>query len=223
MASGEVTDYKIVRTAVFVVPLSAEESVTVVFDFTVAVVIANVPEVFPAKIVTDAGTVALVLPLDKVTTRPPAGAGLLICTVPTDDFPEPTEDGDNDREVRVGALIVRVPEEVTAANVPFIVADTFAPTGTVLIGKVTDVCPEATTTDVGTVADETLEASATVAPPGPAGPVNVTVPAAPAPPTRDRGATVTVDKLGGITVTVTDSVDVPIAPVIATDSVLETA
>jgi hypothetical protein len=54
------------------------------------VVTVNVPLVLPAAPVTEAGTVAAALLLDKVTEMPPVGAALLKVTVPVEEAPRAT-------------------------------------------------------------------------------------------------------------------------------------
>jgi hypothetical protein len=66
-----------------------------------------------AGTVTLAGTVALALLLPRVTTAPPAGAIPVKVIVPVDELPDITDDGFNDREVTVGALIVSEPVVLT--------------------------------------------------------------------------------------------------------------
>ena len=64
--------------------------------------------VAPAATVTLAATVAAALPLDSVTTAPPAGAALLRVTVPVEEFPPTTVAGLNDTAESTGGLMVRV-------------------------------------------------------------------------------------------------------------------
>jgi hypothetical protein len=55
---------------------------------TKTVLTGNVPDVAPAAMVIDTGTVAAeVVPDVSVTVRPPVGAGPLIVTVPVEDVP----------------------------------------------------------------------------------------------------------------------------------------
>ena len=74
-----------------------------------AVVLAEkVAVVAPCSTVTLPATVAAALLLDRVTTAPPTGAGLLIVTVPVEDVPPVTLAGFIDTAVRAGGLMVNV-------------------------------------------------------------------------------------------------------------------
>ena len=64
--------------------------------------------VAPAATVTLAGTVAAASPLERVTTAPPAGAGLPRVTVPEDEDPPASADGLSETDESVGAAIDRV-------------------------------------------------------------------------------------------------------------------
>jgi len=87
---------------------SAAVSVTVVFALTVVVFTVKVIEVFPAGIVTDAGTVADGELLESEIIRPPVGAAVPIATVPILVFPPFTEVGFKVRDLIVGELTVNV-------------------------------------------------------------------------------------------------------------------
>jgi hypothetical protein len=75
----------------------------VVWLATPPVVIVKVADVLPAGTVTLAGSVAAGLPLDRVTTAPPVGAGALSVTVPVELAPPITVIG------------FRVTEDIVAA------------------------------------------------------------------------------------------------------------
>ena len=77
---------------------------TVVDVPTALVLTVNVALVAPAAIVTLEGTLAaVVLPLERATCAPPAGAGPLSVTVPVDELPPTTLVGFNVNEVSTGA------------------------------------------------------------------------------------------------------------------------
>jgi hypothetical protein len=98
----------IVSVAVLVVPLNVPDTTAEVTEETEVVVTVKLAEVAPDGIVTDAGTVALVVLDERVTTTPVDPAGLLRVTMPVEDVPPVTEVGDTVTLVRVAALIVRV-------------------------------------------------------------------------------------------------------------------
>lgn len=62
-------------------------------DATPVVETGNVPLVWPEATVTEEGTVADVLPLERLTTVPPDAAGPSRVTVPVELFPPTTVDG----------------------------------------------------------------------------------------------------------------------------------
>jgi hypothetical protein len=74
--------------------------------------------VLPEPTSTAANTIAEDVLLESVTFNPPDGAGLLSFTVPTELAPPATVLGIRVREIRLGALIVRV----ALADPPFSVA-----------------------------------------------------------------------------------------------------
>jgi hypothetical protein len=80
--------------------------------------------------------------------------------------------------------------------------------------NVTEVFPAGTIAVVGTVAAPLLLDSATLVPPGPAGPFNVTVPVAVAPPEIVVGLSVTALKLAGVMERVAVLAPVPVPAVI---------
>jgi len=94
--------------------------VTVVFVDTVWAWMVKAPEVFPCRIVTEAGTVAEELVLESVTTIPPAGAAAPIVTVPEAVAPPVTEVGLRTTETIAGGLTVSdalIPVPFTAAEI----------------------------------------------------------------------------------------------------------
>jgi hypothetical protein len=90
-----------------VVPFKVAETVTVWVVATGTVIALNVAVVDPATTVTLAGTVQLALLEAKVTTTPPAGAGVLSVIVST-ELPPPTTDAVLEVSVNdADAVIVR--------------------------------------------------------------------------------------------------------------------
>ena len=74
-----------------VIPPREAEIVTTIFRLTDTVVTLKVVVVLPANTVTDEGTAALLgLLLDKATTKPLAGAGVVSVTVATELLPPRT-------------------------------------------------------------------------------------------------------------------------------------
>jgi hypothetical protein len=102
----------------------------------------------------------------------------------------------------VGAVIASVAVLDTVPSFAVIDAVTFAATATVLTVKVLEVFPEATVTDVGTVAAETLLERLTSVPAEGAAPFRVTVPVDELPPTTVVGESVSEDSASGLTVSV---------------------
>lgn len=99
----------IVSVAVFEAPANVAEIVDEVFELTAVVVTVNVAVELPAGTVTDAGTVALALVEDSVTTDPPVPAFPLRVTVPIDEVPPVTVAGLNEMPVNVAGVMVKVP------------------------------------------------------------------------------------------------------------------
>ena len=98
-----------VKGAVFVTPFSTPEIVAVTDDETAIVVIGKVAVVAPDRTVTDAYCGAITcadLSLESVTLTPPAGAALLIVTVPVEPAAPSTVDGATVRLTRPGAVTV---------------------------------------------------------------------------------------------------------------------
>lgn len=121
-------------------------------------------------------------------------------TVPVAALPPVTDAGAMLTETSVGAVIESVAVALFPFTVAVIVAVTAALTAAVVTVNVADVCPAATVTVPGTVADELLDASATTRPPVGAGPLNVTVPVDETPPATVVGLTITEDVTGAETV-----------------------
>src|SRR2546427_648497 len=96
------------RVALFVTPPAVAETVTEVLDEPGDVVTMNVAELLPGATVTLAGTLATEgLLLDNATTVPPAGAGPLRVTVPVEELPALTVEGESVNDDGTGELMVR--------------------------------------------------------------------------------------------------------------------
>ncbi len=150
------------RVAVFETELNVPVMVAVVAEDTALVVIVKVPVVAPAAMVTEAGTVALVELLDRVTTRPPVGAAEPMVAVPVLEAPPATLVGETVMLVRAGGVMVRVAVADVLLALAVMVAVVFAATGVVDTVKVAVVAPAATVTVLGTVALVLLLESVTV-------------------------------------------------------------
>lgn len=77
-------------------------------EVTPVVVIVKVAALCPDATVMDAGTVATVLLLARLTTSPLGPAGPLSVTVPVDEVPSRTTDGFSTTEATLEGLIVSV-------------------------------------------------------------------------------------------------------------------
>jgi hypothetical protein len=113
----------------------------VVTELTTEVVILKVAEVAPAFTRTVVGTCALGLELDNGTLIPPAGAGPLIVTVPTEAFPPVRALGATCREVSAAGRIVRLAVLLTPESVALIVAVVVDDTGDVVMVDAAEVAP----------------------------------------------------------------------------------
>ncbi len=89
---------------------------------TVVVLTINVAEVFPARIVTELGTVAADFVLAMDTTKPPVGAGPLSVTVPVEVLPPFSVVGFRLKLKIDGALITKTALAVFPFRLPEIVA-----------------------------------------------------------------------------------------------------
>ncbi len=153
----------------------------------------------PAAMVMLAGTVAAALLLDRVTRTPPAGAGALRLTVPLEELPPTSVDGERETLLIVpwtgaGGLIVR-PAEPELAEVAVIVALAVEATTVVVTANVPVVSPAAMVMLAGTVAAALLLERLTRTPPAAAGALRVTVPVEPEPPVTVEGERPTLPML----------------------------
>ena len=97
------------KVALFVTPPAVAETVTEVLDEPGDVLTMNVAELPPAATVTLAGTLATEgLLLDSATSVPPAGAGPLRVTVPLEELPAFTVEGESVNDDGTGGLMVTV-------------------------------------------------------------------------------------------------------------------
>lgn len=147
-----------------VVPPSVAEMVTAVFDATGMVLIGKVADVAPATTVTLEGAVAAELLEDRLTCNPPVGAAPFRVTVPVDETPPVTVDGDTLTLEGVTGLIVSV---AFADSSPWLAetVDAVMVTEVAWVTAVVDtvnvavVAPAATVTGPVTVAEVLFEAS----------------------------------------------------------------
>jgi len=97
------------RVALFVTPPAVAEIVTEVLDEPGDVLTMNVAELLPDDTVTLAGTLATEgLLLESTTTVPPAGAGPLRVTVPVEELPAFTVEGESVNDDGTGGLTMMV-------------------------------------------------------------------------------------------------------------------
>lgn len=171
----------------------------------------NVAVLAPSATVTLAGTVATdVLPLESVTTTPPAVAGAVNVTVPVEDVPPTTETGLMLRLERVGLLefTVSVADLDTPPALAVMTEELLPAVAPAWIVSVALVAPPATVTLSGTVAAVVLPlVSATTRPPLGAGAVRVTVPVLVEPSTTAVGLRLSVESEGLVVPAVTVSTD----------------
>jgi hypothetical protein len=110
---------------------------TIVFAETVDVVIGKVAYVTPAGTVTDAGTDAAALPLESITTAPPAGAAEDKVTFPV-ELPPPTTDDGLTVSDESGEVTESVADFETPPANPVIVTDFIAVTALVVTVNVAE-------------------------------------------------------------------------------------
>ena len=189
-----------VRTALLASPLEPAEIVTAVFVATDAVLTVNVPEVFPAEIVSVVGIVADAEELVREITSPPDGAGEVMETVAVLDFPPFTDVGLKVNDFTAGGETVNDALTFVFPNETLIVATVDTDTATVGIVNVAAVLPAATVTEVGGIAAPALLVRRTFNPLAGAAPVKLMVPEEFNPPTTVVGSSLRAETDGGVIV-----------------------
>ena len=127
-----------------------------------------------------------------VTDRPPAGAGPVRLTVPTEDEPPAIMEGvsvTDERITGIAGFTVMVVDLFTPEKLAVMLPAVGEATASELIVKFAAVRFAGTVTDDGTVAAGLALERLTKAPPAGAGPVSVTVPVAGCPPVTAAGFT----------------------------------
>lgn len=182
-------------------------------------------DVVPAATVTDAGTVAFVVSeLVSATLMPPVFALPFKVTVPVEVAPATTEVGLKVTDAKPARLTVRAAVTTVCCFTAEIVTGVAAATPKVVTANVTDVAPEGTVTEVGTVAVGTLELERkTGTPPVGAAAEIVTVPVTLLPPTTVVGASVRAVGRGAVAVSVAFAEEVPRVAVMTVPTSFPTA
>jgi hypothetical protein len=133
-----------------VVPFTEALTLTLVLAETGVVVATNVMYVVLAGTVTVAGTDTLLELETKFTTVPLAPEAAVSVTVPVDELPPSTEDGEKLMLAMVAGLIVSVAIWAEVPSFAVIMAEVVFWTPEVLIGNVAEDCPGAIGTVGGT-------------------------------------------------------------------------
>jgi len=186
---------------------------------TTSVVTVNVAVVEPAATVTLAANCTAGSLLLSITAMPPEGAAAESVTVASEELPPGTEVGLSTRLATDGKGTTT---SVAGCIMPFIVAVIVAVTCIATIDvvavNVALLAPACTMTFVGTVTAGSLLESATVLPPGGAGPDSATVPVEDWPPSTGvalKTRLLTVNPLAGFTVSVAVCVPPSVAVMVA--------
>ena len=197
MFAGSTKSRAVLDTAPLVAVIVAE-----VCAATPAVPMLIVADVAPVGTVTvlELGTAAELL-LDRLTTRPPDGAGELSFTEPAAPFPPMTDVGRLTEESGDGS-IVRTAVLVTEPAVDVIVAEAALETALVVIVKVPSFAPAGTVMVAGTLANEVLLDRLTTKPCGPLLAARVAEPVEGLPPITGFGLADNEDSTGAFTVNV---------------------
>ena len=141
----------------------------------------KVTEVAPWATITDAGTLAAVLVVDKLINDPPGPAGPLRLRVAVVEFPPTRVEVAIVSDCSAEGVIVSVAVCVDPATVAVTVTGVTADTPTVFMLKLTELCPLLIMIDAGNVAAELLEVRESVAELAPNGEASFTVPVVDAP------------------------------------------
>ena len=189
-----------VRVALCVTDPWVPVIVAIVCLATAVVLAVNVADVFPADTVTNRGTLAAPLLLDRLILIPPDGAAPVRVTVPFPAVRPMTVVGLNAIDWRAGGITVRVAALLVLPAVAVIVACFVAATDDVFTVNVAEVLPAATVSDAGSVATGELLASFTTTPPEGAGPLRDTVPVEDEPPVTVLGLRFTDCSISGTAV-----------------------
>jgi len=206
----------IVKVAVaFASPLFAVIVTTFVED-TAVVLTAKVAALWPAATVTVLGTIAQELLLDNVTGYPPGPATPINVIVPTDGFPPETWGGPRLIDVSVAGVIQRgivcdLPLRLVVMSAP-----SWSLTGLVLTVNLPVFCPASIVNVSMTEAALLLLEASTNTPPGPAGPLSVTVPATELPPATEVGSRLMEISWAGDIVNIADFAPLPVVAKIVT-------
>ena len=205
-----------VITAVSVTPPKLAEIVLFAVALTAFVFTVKVIKVFPAGIVTEAGTVTDDRLLVSVTLIPPVGAMEERLTVAVLVFPPATEVGLSVIRDNVGGLIVRVAVWLTVPSLAVNMPTFWTDTARVFAVNVAPVLPAKIVTDAGTTAEGMLLESLTSNPPTGAGLLIATDPLEDCPPSTAIGSRVAETSVGDSRVRVPVFETVPVLPVIDT-------
>jgi len=183
---------------------------------TAVVVIAKVVELEPEGTVTLVGAEAFELLDESPITMPAAGAAPLRVTIPVEVDPPVTDLGETETPVGTGGVTVSVAGTDVLPREAVMVTGVVDGTATVVIVNVTEEVPAGIVTVPGGFALVLLEERLTVAPPGGAGSLSVSVPVLDVPPMTELGETVRVLGTGGVRVTIVETdVEPTVAVIVA--------
>src|SRR6185369_3102954 len=179
---------RMLSVALLVTPPEFAVIVTEVFALTGVVTMAKLAELAPAATVTFGGTLAIDgLLLARVTSCPFAAAGPFKVTIPVEEAPPLTVDGESVNVDKLGGFTEIRVDLVTLKYDAEMVALVTEATGNVLIWKVAEAAPGLAVTLGGTAAAALSLVRVMVAPPDGAGAVRFTVAAEVCPPITEDG------------------------------------